>query len=116
MAQEHIRLAQRQKRLEQRSITTLAKDRVKVIDVYPFHLDKPILYPLVSYLTPLDQKNEWSTEGANDQWGAVLLYSIMDLKVVFKGDLQSMDEQSEKFMLLESNHRVLEDLYLCSCR
>ena len=60
-----------QRLLEQRGNTTLAKDRFKVIDMYFSLWTNQYPYQLVNYLTPLDQKNGWSTEGVNDHWSIV---------------------------------------------
>ncbi|KAF9179705.1 hypothetical protein BGZ51_006733, partial [Haplosporangium sp. Z 767] len=142
--------------LEQRANTTLAKDRYKVIDMYFSIWTNQYPYQLVSYLTPLDQKNGWSTEGVNDHWSIVFrnmldaadrLYSALlanfgaagkdyfereeeeplvkdrhtrspcfndkclfmtsldpfpdPKEVVFKGDLQTIDEQNANFMELD---------------
>ncbi|KAG0309392.1 hypothetical protein BGZ98_002898 [Dissophora globulifera] len=145
-----------QRLLEQRGNTTLAKDRFKVIDMYFSLWTNQYPYQLVNYLTPLDQKNGWSTEGVSDHWSIVFrnmldaadrLYSallanteVSDMdpftreeeqpyvkdrhtrapcfndkclfmtsldpfpdpkEVVFKGDLQTIDEQNAKFMELD---------------
>ncbi|KAF8924259.1 hypothetical protein EDD21DRAFT_374090 [Dissophora ornata] len=145
-----------QRLLEQRGNTTLAKDRFKVIDMYFSLWTNQYPYQLVNYLTPLDQKNGWSTEGVNDHWSIVFrnmldaadrLYSALlanfevtgkdpfprreeepyvkdrhtrspcfndrclfmtsldpfpdPKEVVFKGDLQTIDEQNAKFMELD---------------
>ncbi|KAG0368062.1 hypothetical protein BC939DRAFT_504567 [Gamsiella multidivaricata] len=145
-----------QRLLEQRGNTTLAKDRFKVIDMYFSIWTNQYPYQLVSYLTPLDQKNGWSTEGVNDHWSIVFrnmldaadrLYSALlanfevtgkdpfvreeelpyvkdrhtrspcfndkclfmtsldpfpdPKEVVFRGDLQTIDEQNAKFMELD---------------
>ncbi|KAF9570997.1 hypothetical protein EC968_001138 [Mortierella alpina] len=142
--------------LEQRGNTTLAKDRFKVIDMYFSIWTNQYPYQLVNYLTPLDQKNGWSTEVVNDHWSIVFrnmldaadrLYTALltnfevtnkdpfareeekpyvsdrhtrspchndkclfttsldpfpdPKEVVFKGDLQTIDEQNAKFMELD---------------
>ncbi|KAF8969783.1 hypothetical protein BGZ46_010599, partial [Entomortierella lignicola] len=60
-----------QRLLEQQGNTTLAKERFKVIDMYFSIWTNQYPYQLVNYLTPLDQKNSWDTEGVNDHWGIV---------------------------------------------
>ncbi|KAF9431381.1 hypothetical protein BGZ76_000380 [Entomortierella beljakovae] len=145
-----------QRLLEQRGNTTLAKDRFKVIDMYFSIWTNQYPYQLVNYLTPVDQKNGWSTERVNDHWSIVFrnmldaadrLYSALlanfetpendpfvrqeevpyvkdrhtrspcfndkclfmtsidpfpdPKEVIFKGDLQTIEEQSDKFLALE---------------
>ncbi|KAG0196237.1 hypothetical protein BGX28_010387 [Mortierella sp. GBA30] len=142
--------------LEQRGNTTLAKDRFKVMDMYFSIWTNQYPYQLVNYLTPLDQKNGWSTEGVSDHWSIVFrnmldaadrLYSVLltnfeasnkdpfareeeepfvkdrharspcfndkclfmtsldpfpdPKEVIFKGDLQTIDEQEAKFMEMD---------------
>ncbi|KAI1288750.1 hypothetical protein EDD11_009696 [Mortierella claussenii] len=145
-----------QRLLEQGGNSNLAKDRLRVIDMYFSIWTNQYPYQLVNYLTPLDQKNGWSTDGVSDHWAIVFrnmldaadrLYSALlanpeisekdyfsreeeqpyikerharspcyndkclfrtsmdpfpgPKEVVFKGDLQTIDEQNGKFFELE---------------
>jgi hypothetical protein len=57
--------------LQQRTNTTLTKDRYKVIDMYFSIWTNQHPYQLVNYLTPLDQKSDWSTEEVEQHWSTV---------------------------------------------
>ncbi|KAF9405806.1 hypothetical protein BGZ76_006477 [Entomortierella beljakovae] len=60
-----------QRLLEQGGNSNLAKDRLRVIDMYFSIWTNQYPYQLSNYLTPLDQKNGWSTDGVNDHWAIV---------------------------------------------
>ena len=60
-----------QRLLEQGGNSNLAKDRIKVIDMYFSIWTNQYPYQLVNYLMPLDQKNGWSTEGVSDHCSIV---------------------------------------------
>lgn len=60
-----------QRLMEQGGNSNLAKDRLRVIDMYFSIWTNQYPYQLVNYLMPLDQKNGWSTDGAVDHWTVV---------------------------------------------
>ncbi|KAG0362441.1 hypothetical protein BC939DRAFT_497942 [Gamsiella multidivaricata] len=158
-----------QRLLEQGGNSNLAKDRLRVIDMYFSIWTNQYPYQLVNYLTPLDQKNGWSTDGVSDHWAIVFrnmldaadrLYSALVANpevsekdyfpreeelpyikdrharspcyndkclfmtsmdpfpnpkdVVFSGDLQTIDEQNQKFFALEypSNEFISKFAYI----
>ncbi|KAF8932492.1 hypothetical protein BGZ52_010055 [Haplosporangium bisporale] len=60
-----------QRLLEQAASGNLAKDRTRVVDMYFSIWTNQYPYQLINGLTPLDQKNGWSTEGVSDHWAIV---------------------------------------------
>ncbi|KAF9102294.1 hypothetical protein BGX27_011049 [Mortierella sp. AM989] len=86
-----------QRLLEQGGNSNLAKDRLRVIDMYFSIWTNQYPYQLVNYLTPLDQKNGWSTDGVSDHW-----------TIVFRNML---DAASRLFSALSANAEVSEKDY-----
>ncbi|KAF9915071.1 hypothetical protein BX616_006963 [Lobosporangium transversale] len=81
--------------LEQGGNSNLAKDRLKVIDMYFSIWTNQYPYQLVNYLTPLDQKNGWSTDGATDHW-AIVFRNMLDAASRLYSALVANPEVSEK--------------------
>ncbi|KAF8945294.1 hypothetical protein BGZ47_002926 [Haplosporangium gracile] len=84
-----------QRLLEQGGNSNLAKDRLKVIDMYFSIWTNQYPYQLVNYLMPLDQKNGWSTDGAVDHW-TVVYRNMMDAATRLYSALVANPEVSEK--------------------
>ncbi|KAG9066880.1 hypothetical protein KI688_012792 [Linnemannia hyalina] len=84
-----------QRLLEQGGNSNLAKDRLKVIDMYFSLWTNQYPYQLVNYLMPLDQKNGWSTDGAVDHW-TVVYRNMMDAATRLYSALVANPEVSEK--------------------
>ncbi|KAG0380029.1 hypothetical protein BGX24_010539 [Mortierella sp. AD032] len=84
-----------QRLLEQGGNSNLAKDRLKVIDMYFSIWTNQYPYQLVNYLMPLDQKNGWSTDGAVDHW-TVVYRNMMDAATRLYSALMANPEVSEK--------------------
>ncbi|KAG0293506.1 hypothetical protein BGZ96_002735 [Linnemannia gamsii] len=84
-----------QRLLEQGGNSNLAKDRLKVIDMYFSIWTNQYPYQLVNYLMPLDQKNGWSTDGAVDHW-TVVYRNMMDAASRLYSALVANPEVSEK--------------------
>ncbi|KAF9551859.1 hypothetical protein EC957_004182 [Mortierella hygrophila] len=84
-----------QRLLEQGGNSNLAKDRLKVIDIYFSLWTNQYPYQLVNYLMPLDQKNGWSTDGAVDHW-TVVYRNMMDAATRLYSALVANPEVSEK--------------------
>jgi len=68
--------------LQQRTNTTLAKDRYKVIDTYFSIWTNQYPYQLVSYPTPLDQKSDWSSEEVINQRWSIVFRNMVSKKVL----------------------------------
>ncbi|GJJ74453.1 hypothetical protein EMPS_06811 [Entomortierella parvispora] len=84
-----------QRLLEQGGNSNLAKDRIKVIDMYFSIWTNQYPYQLVNYLTPLDQKNGWSTEGVSDHW-SIVFRNMLDAADRLYSALVANPEVSEK--------------------
>ncbi|KAG0211238.1 hypothetical protein BGX28_008305 [Mortierella sp. GBA30] len=84
-----------QRLLEQGGNSNLAKDRLRVIDMYFSIWTNQYPYQLVNYLTPLDQKNGWSTEGVNDHW-SIVFRNMLDAADRLYSALVANAEVSEK--------------------
>ncbi|KAF9352507.1 hypothetical protein BGX26_009691 [Mortierella sp. AD094] len=84
-----------QRLLEQGGNGNLAKDRLRVIDMYFSIWTNQYPYQLVNYLTPLDQKNGWSTDGVNDHW-AIVFRNMLDAAGRLYSALLANPEVSEK--------------------
>ncbi|KAF9934276.1 hypothetical protein FBU30_002694 [Linnemannia zychae] len=84
-----------QRLLEQGGNSNLAKDRLKVIDMYFSIWTNQYPYQLVNYLVPLDQKDGWSTDGAVDHW-SVVYRNMMDAASRLYSALFANAEVSEK--------------------
>ncbi|KAG0311097.1 hypothetical protein BGZ97_012079 [Linnemannia gamsii] len=84
-----------QRLLEQGGNSNLAKDRLRVIDMYFSIWTNQYPYQLVNYLMPLDQKNGWSTDGAVDHW-TVVYRNMMDAATRLYSALVANPEVSEK--------------------
>ncbi|KAF9359798.1 hypothetical protein BGX34_008133 [Mortierella sp. NVP85] len=144
-----------QRLMEQGGNSNLAKDRLRVIDMYFSIWTNQYPYQLVNYLTPLDRKNGWSTDGVSDHWAIVFrnmldaasrLYSALVAnpevsekdyflreeefplvkdrhartsmdhfpdpgEVIYDGDLQTIEEQNQKFFALESPTKEFIDKF-----
>ncbi|KAF9896037.1 hypothetical protein BX616_008267, partial [Lobosporangium transversale] len=103
----YVSRAKAQRLLEQRGNTTLSKERFKVIDMYFSIWTNQYPYQLVNYLTPLDQKNGWSTEGVNDHWSIVFrnmldaadrLYSALLASFANPGKSPFVREEEEPYV------------------
>jgi len=66
-----------QRLMEQGGNSNLAKDRLRVIDMYFSIWTNQYPYQLVNYLTPLDRKNGWSTDGVSDHWAIVFRNMVL---------------------------------------
>ncbi|KAK5814577.1 hypothetical protein F5H01DRAFT_26501 [Linnemannia elongata] len=84
-----------QRLMEQGGNSNLAKDRLRVIDMYFSIWTNQYPYQLVNYLMPLDQKNGWSTDGAVDHW-TVVYRNMMDAATRLYSALVANPEVSEK--------------------
>ncbi|KAF9100044.1 hypothetical protein BGX29_006833 [Mortierella sp. GBA35] len=84
-----------QRLLEQGGNSNLAKDRLRVIDMYFSIWTNQYPYQLVNYLMPLDQKNGWSTDGAVDHW-TVVYRNMFDAATRLHSALAANPEVSEK--------------------
>ncbi|KAG0265655.1 hypothetical protein BG011_004254 [Mortierella polycephala] len=84
-----------QRLLEQGGNSNLAKDRLRVIDMYFSIWTNQYPYQLVNYLTPLDQKNGWSTDGVNDHW-SIVFRNMLDAADRLYSALVANPEVSEK--------------------
>ncbi|KAG0237220.1 hypothetical protein BGW42_001487 [Actinomortierella wolfii] len=81
--------------LEQGGNSNLAKDRLRVIDMYFSIWTNQYPYQLVNYLTPLDQANAWSEEGVEDHW-KVVFGNMLDAANRLYDALYANPEVSEK--------------------
>ncbi|KAG0049042.1 hypothetical protein BGZ83_006118 [Gryganskiella cystojenkinii] len=84
-----------QRLLEQGGNSNLAKDRIKVIDMYFSIWTNQYPYQLVNYLMPLDQKNGWSTDGVTDHW-SIVFRNMLDAADRLYSALVANPEVSEK--------------------
>ncbi|KAF9569230.1 hypothetical protein EC968_002638 [Mortierella alpina] len=84
-----------QRLLEQGGNSNLAKDRLRVIDMYFSIWTNQYPYQLVNYLTPLDQKDGWSTDGVNDHW-SIVFRNMLDAADRLYSALVANPEVSEK--------------------
>ncbi|KAF9416663.1 hypothetical protein BGZ94_010161 [Podila epigama] len=84
-----------QRLLEQAASGNLAKDRLKVVDMYFSIWTNQYPYQLINGLTPLDQKNGWSTEGVSDHW-AIVFRNMLDAAGRLYSALDANAEISEK--------------------
>ncbi|KAF8984814.1 hypothetical protein BGZ46_006927 [Entomortierella lignicola] len=84
-----------QRLLEQGGNGNLPKDRLRVIDMYFSIWTNQYPYQLVNYLTPLDQKNGWSTDGVSDHW-TIVFRNMLDAAGRLYSALVANPEVSEK--------------------
>ncbi|KAG0304610.1 hypothetical protein BGZ98_005284 [Dissophora globulifera] len=84
-----------QRLLEQGGNSNLAKDRLRVIDMYFSIWTNQYPYQLVNYLTPLDQANGWSTDGVSDHW-TIVFRNMLDAADRLYSALVANPEVSEK--------------------
>ncbi|KAF9330782.1 hypothetical protein BG006_006292 [Podila minutissima] len=84
-----------QRLLEQAASGNLAKDRTRVVDMYFSIWTNQYPYQLINGLTPLDQKNGWSTEGVSDHW-AIVFRNMLDAASRLHDALKANSEISEK--------------------
>ncbi|KAF9971456.1 hypothetical protein BGZ73_005609 [Actinomortierella ambigua] len=81
--------------LEQGGNSNLAKDRLRVVDMYFSLWTNQYPYQLVNYLTPLDQSNAWSEDGVADHW-KVVFGNMLDAANRLYDALYANPEISEK--------------------
>lgn len=98
-----------QRLLEQGGNSNLAKDRLRVIDMYFSIWTNQYPYQLVNSLTPLDQSNGWSTEGVSDHW-AIVFRNMLDAASRLQSALTANPEVSEKdYFLREEELPLIQD-------
>ncbi|KAG0260942.1 hypothetical protein DFQ27_003266 [Actinomortierella ambigua] len=81
--------------LQQGGNSNLAKDRLRVIDMYFSIWTNQYPYQLVNYLTPLDQANSWSEDGVDDHW-KIVFGNMLDAANRLYDALFANPEVSEK--------------------